>query len=112
MTEAEEFGRKVCDVPGFESVWVRFATRGYPRKLRREWDEADADGVQRIVLRYVQEWNVPDVAGAPVPLPAAPAEPAGGRASLLDDVEDAGVVWLVRAFQRFWLVELLAPRPN
>ena len=109
MTEAEEFGRKTCDVPGFEHVWVRFATRGYPRKLRREWDEADADGVQRIVLRYIQEWNVPDVAGAPVPLPAAPAE---HPSSLLDDVEDAVVVWLVRAFQRFWLVELLAPRPS
>ena len=107
MADSEEFGSKVCDVPGFEGVWVRFATRGYPRKLRREWDDADADGVQRIVLRYVQEWNVSDVAGVAVVLPD------GERpASLLDNVEDVVVVWLIRAFQRLWLVELLAPRPN
>jgi len=109
MADQEEFGRKVCDVPGFEETWVRFATRGYPRKLRREWDEADADKVQCIVLRYVTAWNVPDVAGVAIPLPDAPAE---RPATLLDEVEDSVVVWLVRSFQRFWLVELLAPRPN
>lgn len=102
------FGHKACDVPGHESVWVRFKTSGYPRKLRREWDAtSDADGTWAIVMRYVTDWHLVDVDGAPVELPA------GERpVTLVDNVEDAVVSWLMRAFTTFWLAELVAPRKN
>jgi hypothetical protein len=101
---SETFGHKVCDVPGYEHVWCQFATSGYPRKLRREWDAADSDEIQRIFLRYITAWHLTDVAGAVVENTREPA--------CLDNVEDAVVVWLLRAFTLFWLKELTAPRPN
>ena len=103
---SESFNRKTCEVEGFESLWVDFKTSGYPRKLRREWDAADSDGVLGIILRYVKGWNLTDVEGKPITL--TPERPT----SLLDDVEDAVVVWLIRDFQAFWLWELPQPRKN
>ena len=103
----QEFGRAVCDRPEYAGVWVQFKTTGYPRKLRREWDAANADATLAIVLRYVIAWNVRDVDGADVALPD------GERpAALMDNVDEAVIVWLIRAFARFWLVDLTAPRPN
>lgn len=102
---AQDFGRFELQPGG---AWVRFRTSGYPRKLRREWDAASPDESAVILLRYVEAWSVVDVDGQPVELPAA-----GGRtAALLDNVEDALVMWLVRSFLRFWLTDLVAPRPN
>ena len=104
MSETDVFGRKACDVPTYEHVFVQFKTQGYPRKLRREWDEADADLMLRIVLRYVATWGVTDLDGAAVAYSADPA--------CLDNVEDGVVAWLIRDFVVFWLRELTAPRPN
>ena len=101
---SETFGHKVCDVPTYEHVWVEFKTSGYPRKLRREFDAANATETLGIVLRYVAEWGMTDLAGQPVT--------HSPDVACLDDVEDAVVAWLVRTFVSFWLVELTAPRPN
>jgi hypothetical protein len=101
---SETFGHKVCDVPTYEHVWVDFKQNGYPRKLRREWDAADADETLRIVLRYVVAWSVTDLDGQAVENTSDGA--------CLDNVEDAVVAWLVRAFVKFWLAELSLPRPN
>ena len=104
MSETDPFGLKHCDVPTYEHVWCQWKTSGYPRKLRREWDGANAHDTLCIVLRYVAAWGVTDLAGNAVTLAPDPA--------CLDDVEDGVVAWLVRAFVGFWLVELTAPRPN
>ena len=105
---SETFGTKTCDVVGYEACYVTFATRGYPRRLRKEWDETTgADGTWAIVMRYVTAWKIIDLAGADVPLPD------GERPlTLVDNVEDAVVTWITRAFVNFWLVELVVPRPN
>ena len=103
---SESFNRKACEVAGFESLWVEFKTSGYPRKLRREWDDADSNGVLGIIMRYVKDWNLTDIHGQPISL--TPERPT----SLLDNVEDSVVVWLIRAFQAFWLWELPQPRKN
>ena len=110
MTEAAElsalpFGRKVCEADA--SMWVQFKTSGYPRKLRREWDAANtSETVWAIVARYVADWHITDLAGQPVPV----ASVADLRA--LDNVEDAVVTWIIRAFSTFWLTEATVPRPN
>lgn len=100
----QPFGYKICDVPTYEHVWVQFKTQGYPRKLRREWDAGTINDNLAVLLRYVADWNMTDVAGQAVALAPDPA--------CLDNVEDAVVSWLFRSFQGFWLIELPAPRPN
>ncbi len=102
-----EFGRVDCKEPQFPGAWVKFKTSGYPRKLRREWDNANANGTLEIILRYVEAWNIPALGGDVVALPAGER-----KADLMDDVEDALVAWLIRAFLNFWLNELTAARPN
>lgn len=101
----QPLGKKVCTIPGYEAVWVQFATHGYPRKLRREWDESKGgDDTLAIVLGKVTAWHLIDIDGQPVT--------ALGDVRALDNVEDAVVVWLTRAFTEFWLRELTAPSPN
>jgi hypothetical protein len=95
---------KTCDVPTYAHVFIQFRTSGYPRKLRREWDAADANETLAIVLRYVESWNMTGVGGENVP--------HGTDVACLDNVEDAVVSWLIRTFMQFWLFELPAPRPN
>jgi hypothetical protein len=104
MSETEPFGHKTCDVPTYGHVWAQFRTSGYPRKLRREWDASGPDEMLAIVLRYVADWHVTDLAGALVE--------NSGAAACLDNVEDAVVAWLTRSFIGFWLHELAVPRPN
>lgn len=104
MADPQPLGKKLCTVPGYEACWVQFATRGYPRKLRREWDESKGgDDTLAMVLRYVEAWHLTDLDGQPV---------SPGDVRALDNVEDAVVIWLTRAFTEFWLRELTAPTPN
>jgi len=137
MSDTTPFGYKTCDIEAF-SFWVQFKTTGYPRKLRREWDAANADETIAIVLRYVDKWSITDLDGEAVDLARARAE-AQARAEAnvkannpallaaerarakyehaqlpepLGNVEDAAVTWLVRAFVEFWLRELTLPRKN
>ena len=98
------FGRKFCDIPGYTDCWVQFKTSGYPRKLRREVDAADAAGVWAIIARYITASNIRDLDGAAVTLTP--------DIDCLDNVEDAVTFWINRAFYNFWLRELVAPRPN
>jgi len=104
---ADRPGYKQCDLPGWESAWVQFRTTGYPFRLRREWAEASGEQTLEIVLRYVDAWAVPTVAGDVAPLPALPR-----AVTVLDDVEDILVLWLVRMFQRVWLSELTVVPKN
>lgn len=105
--QENDFGLMRCSYSGYESLWVRFRTHGYPFSLRRRWEEADDRATLEIVLEYVTEWNLPDVSGAPALLPDGLRS-----AALLDEVEDSLVIWLVRAFRQFWRVELTQPRKN
>lgn len=99
-----EFGKKFCEVPGYGDCWVQFKTSGYPRKLRREVDQSDAAGVWAIIARYVGASNLRDLAGQVVAITP--------DLTCVDNVEDAVVTWINRAFYQFWLVELVEPRPN
>lgn len=99
-----EFGKKICDIPGYTDCWVQFKTSGYPRKLRREWDAADMAGAWAIVVRYTLAWNLRDMNNQPVAL--------GSDYAAMDDVEDNMVTWIIRSFTNLWLVELTRPRPN
>jgi hypothetical protein len=99
-----EFGKKFCDVPGYGDCWVQFKTSGYPRKLRREVDAADSAGLWTIIARYISASYLRDLSGDVVTLSA--------DIGCLDDIEDAVTLWINRAFYAFWLVELVAPRPN
>ena len=102
-----KFGRKQCDLEGYETCWVEFKTSGYPRKLRREWDAANtSEAVWAIVGRYIADWHMLDLAGQSVTY--AQNVPLAA----LDDVEDAMVTWIIRAFSTFWLTEVTVPRPN
>ena len=106
-TDAERsipFGKKFCEVPGYGDCWVQFATSGYPRKLRREMDGTDAAGVWAIIARYVTSAHIHNLSGAEVTITP--------DLTCVDDVEDAVVTWINRAFYSFWLTELTAPRPN
>lgn len=108
--------------PDLPAVRVKFKTRGYPFRLRREWQEATDAKTLDIVLRYVEEWTLPDMDGVPLPLPPvderkAPVMMVNKVPVLLsppvfDRVEDAIVVWLIRTFAQFWRWELTQPRPN
>ena len=106
--EVSEFGTVYCHLPDYPGVWVRFATRGYPFRLRREWESASTDAALiGIILPRVTAWNMPDVDGNPIPLPS------GERGiEILNDADDSLVVWLLRAFWRFWRIELPVPRKN
>ena len=95
------FGKKFCDVVGYSDCWVQFRTSGYPRKLRREWTDANPEQTWDIVMRYVIDWNLRDLDGHILAL----TEDTG-------NVEDAVYIWVIRAFAGFWLTELTAPRPN
>ena len=102
----EELGKKVCTLPGYESVWVRFKTRGYPFKLRQEWRDTDDRGALDIILRYVMDANIPNGNGQPLEF----MEPR--TAALFDNVEEALCVWLIRAFVHFWREELPSAPKN
>ena len=104
----EELGKKVCTLPGYESAWVRFKTRGYPFKLRQEWRDTDDRGALDIILRYVMDGNIPNGNGAPVPLDTVTPR----TSELFDNVEESLVVWLINAFVRFWRVELPSAPKN
>ncbi len=95
------FGKKFCDIPGYTDCWVQFKTSGYPRKLRKEWDAADPDQTWAIVARYIVASELKDVDGNIVAFT--------GDTS---NVEEAVYLWVIRTFAKFWLVELLQPRPN
>ena len=104
MAESE-LGIIECDAPGFEGVWVRFKTRGYPFKLRQEWRDVDDVGALEILTRYIEEWSVPDTAGLQIiPLVELPAR--------FDDVEETLIVWLIQSFARFWRETLPSARKN
>ena len=107
--EVSEFGTVYCHLPDYPGVWVRFATRGYPFSLRRTWDEVKGDdAVLSIILPRVTAGNMLDVDGNPISLP-----PDGERpTTLLDNIDDTVVIWLIRAFWRFWRIELSVPRKN
>jgi len=106
--ELSAFGTRRCDLPEFPDVFVRFHTIGYPFRLRRQWtDEDRADGLLEIILPHVAEWNLADLSGKPVSL-----SDGARHATLMDDVDTALVLWLVRQFSQFLLVDLASPRPN
>lgn len=109
MTEwkaASDFGVAHCDLPEYPGIWVRFKTSGYPFRLRREWDAADANEALALLVPHLDDWNVMDVDGQVVHLD-------GERgAALFDDVDDGLVWWLMRTFVNFWLIELPQPRKN
>ena len=103
MAESE-LGRIECDAPGYEGVWVRFKTRGYPFKLRQEWRAADDVGALAILRRYIEDWSVTNMTGAPVLL--------SDDTALFDDVEETLIVWLIQSFARFWRETLPSARKN
>lgn len=107
--EKSEWGTRRCTLVGFEDVFVKFKTRGYPFSLRKKWQEAVThdDTALLLILPYVVAWNFRDIDGNPVELPE------GDRAtSLFDNIEDGLLMWLIREFNLFWFTELLAPRKN
>ena len=138
LADTLPFNHKTCDVPGYEHLWVRFKTYGYPRKLRAEWDSAQPNRVIEIITRYVEAWEVVDLDGRHVDLgnarqnaiaraeietrivdlnlPIAERTKAkhelGAMPDALGDVEDAVIAWLVRVFLNYWINELIAPRKN
>ncbi len=138
MADTLPFNHKACDIAGYETLWVRFETRGYPKRLRREWDSAGPCATLEIITRYVEAWQVIDLYGTALEfsnvrqnaVKRAEVEKrandlslkAGERAKAkkeldempdaLGDIEDAVLVWLIRTFKEFWLVELTAPRKN
>ncbi len=107
--EASEFGTRHCPLPGYTDRWVKFKTSGYPFGLRRKWDEAKTDAATlTIALKYVAAWNLTGIDGQPVELPADGTRPI----ELVDNIEDALLMWLIRDFVLFWFTEVLAPRKN
>ena len=104
-----EFGMRHCPLPGWTDVWVQFKTSGYPFKLRRAWDEAKTDeATLAVILPYITAWNLTDVDGQPVELPPVAERTVG----LVETIEDALLMWLIREFNIFWFTELLRPRKN
>src|SRR3990167_692448 len=69
--DASDFGVVPCGLPDYADVWVRFKTSGYPFALRRQWEQANDDqAIYGLVLPRIVAWNVRDVDGNPVELPA------------------------------------------
>lgn len=89
-------GVRHCTHPEFPEAWVRFRGHGYPFRLRQDLDGARDDAVVlRIILPYVEDWNLTEVDGKPVDKPGGQAAP-----ELLDNVDEALVVWLIGEFYR------------
>lgn len=110
--DAVPFGFCPCEVLEYSECFVTFKTSGYPFALRNKWSEVrDDKEALEIVLRYVESWKLKDVNGNDVPLPPEVKDAARG-ASILDNVEDALVAWLIRRFSRFFLRELSHERKN
>jgi len=106
--ESATFGKRHCDLPEHPDVYARFATTGYPFRLRRQWtEEDDASGLIELILPHVVEWNLADLGGQPIPLPDGER-----KAALLDDVDLPLVTWLIRGVSQFILIELVSPRKN
>lgn len=104
-----EFGLRHCPEPDHSGVWVRFYTTGYPFSMRKKWDAAKtASETLELVLPHIADWNVTDLNGKPVVLPANGDRPV----ELVDNVEDSLLMWLIRDFTAFWWTELLLPRKN
>lgn len=97
-----------CPLPEFSAVWVRFKASGYPFSLRRQWLESRDDReLLVIILRYMDAWTVPDVAGSVITLPDGERD-----AKLLDNTEISLVSWLIREFSVFLLNDLVRPPKN
>jgi hypothetical protein len=92
--------------PEYPDLWVRFKTRGYPFRMLREWDRLDLDASVEKMLSYVEEWNLVDHDGNAVALDDE------RKVTLLDNVEDKVVAWLIGDFIRFWQRDLRTPRKN
>lgn len=105
---AQPFGRYVCDMPHWKNVWVQFKTYGYQFKLRQQWFDAQTDrAVLDLLLPHVQEWNMLTVTCYPIDLPDS-----GRTSDMLDDVDEAVVLWLIRTFWKFWRTDLMEPPKN
>ena len=102
-------GRRHCTQPEYPEVWVKFRDRGYPFSLRKDYDEAPLTDMQAIVivLGYVEEWMLSDMAGQPVLLPANGAR----KPELLGNVDEMIVAWIIREFGAVRR-ELMRPRKN
>ena len=106
--EASAFGTRRCDLPEYPDVFVRFRARGYPFRLRQQWvDEADAGALIELILPRVEEWNLTDVSGLAIALPNGER-----KAVILDEVDTPLVLWLIREFSQFLLIEMVSPRKN
>lgn len=104
-----EWGLYRCELPEQPAAWVQFKTTGYPFKLRRQWEEAKNDAeVLALVLPRVERWSITGANGEPL------ADPQACLADLhlLDELEEALLMWLTRCFWDFWRVKLLQPRKN
>lgn len=108
-TAEPRFGEYHCDLPGYETVWVRFQPRGYPFALRRQWRETNDDNeTLQIVFDKVEAGTVVDLNGKLISLLPGEAHPV----SLLDGVEGAVVIWLIQTFTRFLFLDSSAPPKN
>ncbi len=104
--QRSEFGVARCNLPEYSEVWVRFKTSGYPFSLRREWEAADEEETFRIMAAHVEDWNLPDLSGGVVALDGDLSK------TILDQVEESLLWWMVREFVNFWRVDLMTPRKN
>ncbi len=109
---ASDFGMYHFDLPGYPPAWVKFKLTGYPFKLRRQWAEllaaSDFEGLARLIVPHVAEWNLQRADGQAMP---APAECAA-QPETLSELEDAVLFWLERVFFQFWQIDLMYPRKN
>jgi len=111
--DASEFGTVTCGLPEYADVWVRFRTSGYPFSLRKQWEQANDEGALDLILPRVVAWNLRDVDGLSVDLPEGERQHAlQERTLVFDNVDDALVVWMIRAFFMFWRRDLTGPRKN
>ncbi len=109
MSDDQDFSKVVCDVPGFETAWVKFKTSGYPFSLRKRWDAASTDEAVGIIAEYIVDGEFPNASGGVLSLNG---KDNARRIEVLDKSEDAVVAWLIRTFRAFWLVTLVNARPN
>ena len=92
---------------GYPDAWVKFRNDGYPFKLAKQLRDASRENeILDIVLKYTESWHLPKVDGNWIGLESNGDKPTPDS---LDEVDEAVVVAVIRAFYTFRQERMYSP---
>ena len=95
------------EIEGYDGAWVKFKRDGYPFKLAKQLRESSRENeILDIVLAYTEGWHLPKVDGNWIGLESNGDKPTPDS---LDEVDEAVVVAVIRAFYAFRQERMYSP---